>query len=183
MAAGRASDAERAIREHVEIGYPSAIHTMAELYREAGLGLEGKTDYEAVETWLLRAAELGDYIAQLDLYQLYLNGASGIRRNPAAAVEWLSAAADQGHTPSVHLLGEHYERGQGVSRDYDRAIELYQQAATENHLAATLALANLYERGRGVKRDPDRVLTLLKKAKALGADSVDRRIEKLEKRR
>lgn len=183
MAAGRASDAERAIREHVEIGYPSAIHTMAELYREAGLGLEGKTDYEAVETWLLRAAELGDYIAQLDLYQLYLNGASGIRRNPAAAVEWLSAAADQGHTPSVHLLGEHYELGQGVSRDYDRAIELYQQAANENHLAATLALANLYERGRGVKRDPDRVLTLLKKAKALGADSVDRRIEKLEKRR
>jgi hypothetical protein len=183
IAAGRASDAERAIREHVEIGYPGAMHVMAELYREEGLGEDGKADYETVESWLLRAAERRDYMAQMDLYRLYANGAAGIRKNLALATRWLATASDLDHIPASFLLGQHYERGQGLARNYEQAADLYQKASDKDHLAATLALANLYERGRGVEKDQDQALVLLIKAQSLGAEALERRIARLKKKR
>ena len=57
IAAGRPEDAERAIADHVEIGYPSAMHVMAELYLKGGLGEDGDADYVTAEEWYLKAAE------------------------------------------------------------------------------------------------------------------------------
>ena len=68
IAAGRPEDAERAIADHVEIGYPSAMHVMAELYLKGGLGEDGDADYVTAEEWYLKAAEKGDFLAKMDLY-------------------------------------------------------------------------------------------------------------------
>jgi TPR repeat protein len=117
----------------------------------------------------------------MDLYRLYLDGASGVRRNSVEAIRWLTAASDLQYSPATFLLAEHYERGQGVSRDYDRAAELYERLVVEDHVKAILALADLYERGRGVARDRQRALSLFVKARELGDESVEKRIERLEK--
>jgi len=181
IASGRPNDALRAIEDHVEIGYASAKHVMAELYLDGGLGEDGDANYLEAEKWFLEAAEQGDFIAQMDLYRLYLDGASGVRRNSVEAIRWLTAASDLQYSPATFLLAEHYERGQGVSRDYDRAAELYERLVVEDHVQAILALADLYERGRGVARDRQRALSLFVKARELGDESVDKRIERLEK--
>jgi len=181
IASGRPTDALRAIEDHVEMGYPSAKHVMAELYLDNGLGEDGDANYLEAEKWYLEAAKQGDFIAQIDLYRLYLEGASGVRRNSVEAIRWLTAASDLQYSPAIFLLAEHYERGQGVSRDYERAAELYERLVGEDHVQAILALADLYERGRGVARDRQRALSLFTKARELGDESVDKRIERLEK--
>lgn len=181
IAAGRPADALRAIEDYVDIGYASAKHVMAELYLEGGLGEDGDADFQEAEKWYLDSAEQGDFIAQMDLYRLYLDGASGIRRNSAEAIRWLTAASEQQYSPATYRLAEHYEKGQGVPRDYERAAELYELLIVENHIPAILALADLHDRGRGVARDRQRALSLFRKARELGDDSVDKRIERLEK--
>ena len=182
IAAGRPEDAERAIADHVEIGYPSAMHVMAELYLKGGLGEDGDADYVTAEEWYLKAAEKGDFLAKMDLYALYMEGASGVKRNYAAAIRWLTEASDDQHEPATLKLAGHYERGQGVSRDYEKAAELYQVVAENDNVSAILSLADFYERGRGVSRDRKKALDLLKEARNLGDDSLEKRIERLEKR-
>ncbi len=182
IAAGRPEDAERAIADHVEIGYPSAMHVMAELYLKGGLGEDGDADFVTAEEWYLKAAEKGDFLAKMDLYALYMDGASGVKRNYAAAIRWLTEASDDQHEPATLKLAGHYERGQGVSRDYEKAAELYQVVAENDNVSAILSLADFYERGRGVSRDRKKALDLLKEARQLGDDSLDKRIERLEKR-
>jgi len=182
IAAGRPEDAERAIADHVEIGYPSAMHVMAELYLKGGLGEDGDADYVTAEEWYLKAAEKGDFLAKMDLYALYMEGASGVKRNYAAAIRWLKEASDDQHEPATLKLAGHYERGQGVSRDYEKAAELYQVIAEKDNVYAILSLADFYERGRGVSRDIKKALDLLKEARDLGDDSLEKRIERLEKR-
>ena len=182
IAAGRPEDAERAIADHVEIGYPSAMHVMAELYLQDGLGEDGDADYVTAEEWYLKAAEKGDFLAKMDLYALYMEGASGVKRNYAAAIRWLTEASDDQHEPATLKLAGHYERGQGVSRDYERAAELYKVVAEKDNVYAILSLADFYERGRGVSRDIKKALDLLKEARDLGEESLEKRIERLEKR-
>jgi len=181
IASGRPTDALRAIEDHVTMGYPSAKHVMAELYLDNGLGENGDADYLEAEKWYLEAAEEGDFIAQMDLYRLYFDGASGVRRNSVEALRWLTAASNLQYSPATFLLAEHYEKGQGVSRDYERAAELYERLVIKDHVQAILALADLYERGRGLPRDRQRALSLFMKARELGDENVDKRIERLEK--
>ena len=182
IAAGRPEDAERAIADHVEIGYPSAMHVMAELYLKGGLGEDGDADLVTAEEWYLKAAERGDFLAKMDLYALYMEGGPGVKRNYAAAIRWLTEASDDQHEPATFKLAGHFERGQGVSRNYEKAAELYQVVADKDHVSAILSLADFYERGRGVTRDRKKALELLKKARDLGDESLEKRIERLEKR-
>ena len=182
IAAGRPEDAERAIADHVEIGYPSAMHVMAELYLKGGLGEDGDADLVTAEEWYLKAAERGDFLARMDLYALYMEGGPGVKRNYAAAIRWLTEASDDQHEPATLKLAGHFERGQGVSRNYEKAAELYQVVANKDHVSAILSLAEFYERGRGVTRDRKKALELLKKARDLGDESLEKRIERLEKR-
>ena len=174
IAAGRPEDAKRAIADHVEIGYPSAMHVMAELHLEGGLGKDGDADYVTAEEWYLKAAERGDFLAKMDLYALYMKGASGVKRDYAAAMRWLTEASDDQHEPATLKLAGHYERGQGVSRNYEKAAELYQVVAEKDNVSAILSLADFYERGRGVSRDRKRALDLLKEARKLGDDSLEK---------
>ena len=103
IAAGRPEDAERAIADHVEIGYPSAMHVMAELYLKGGLGENGDADFVTAEEWYLKAAEKGDFLAKMDLYALYMKSVWR-QRNYAAAIRWLTEASDDQHEPATLKL-------------------------------------------------------------------------------
>src|SRR5260370_19233059 len=57
----------------------------------------------------------------------------GVPLDPAAAVKWLSKAADQGHTDAQLNLGVMYEDGIGVSQDHQAAVSWYREASEQGY--------------------------------------------------
>jgi len=104
-------------------------------------------------------AEKGDDEAQYMLGQLY--GASEnyvkSKRNPhydpAKAIRWYQAAADQGNAEAQFDLGLSYERGGGVKKDMMNALRWYRAAADQFSGRAMYTLGEMYEKGTVVEQD------------------------------
>ena len=74
--------------------------------------------------------------------------------NPARAVAFYRAAANNGFASAQARLGRMYETGRGVGRDLARAFELYRVASQVGHSAdAQYRLAQMFFDGRGVLQD------------------------------
>jgi uncharacterized protein len=56
--------------------------------------------------WLFKAANNGDANAQFNISQNYLNGNNGLPVNRTKALNWLKAAAKNGHNQAQVLLAE-----------------------------------------------------------------------------
>ena len=111
---------------------------------------------------LREAAAGGDPRAALEVAVALLDGA-GVTRDPAAAVPWLTLAADAGLAPAEFRLGTLYERGIGVARSRDTAKAWYDRAAGRGHVKAMHNLAVLLsEAGEG--RDLGRAVSWFEKA-------------------
>jgi len=91
-----------------------------------------------------------------------------VAKDPAAAVKWWRAAADQGDAPSQFNLGVAYAGGQGVTQNAMEAAKWYRSAADRNHTAAQVNLGTMYEQGRGVARNRGEAIRWLQKAVDLG---------------
>jgi hypothetical protein len=92
----------------------------------------------------------------------------GIPLDPAAAVKWLSKAADQGHTDAQFNLGVMYEDGIGVSQDPHAAVTWYRKAAEQGHAKAQNNLGTLFVNGKGVPQDYHSAAAWFRKAAAQG---------------
>ncbi len=110
-----------------------------------------------------RAAE-GDASAQFEYGRRLLTGQHGLRQDPAAAVPWLRASADQGHSSAQAALGVCCELGLGVPSSLSEARNWYALASRNGNPFATLALAQLERRGD----HPERALPLLRRAADAG---------------
>jgi localization factor PodJL len=111
---------------------------------------------------LREAAAGGDPRAALEVAIALLDG-TGVTRDPAAAVPWLTLAADSGLAPAEFRLGTLYERGIGVARSRDTAKAWYDRAAGRGHVKAMHNLAVLLsEAGEG--RDLVRAVGWFEKA-------------------
>lgn len=111
---------------------------------------------------LREAAAGGDPRAALEVAIALLDGV-GVTRDPAAAVPWLTAAANAGLAPAEFRLGTLYERGIGVTRSRDTAKAWYDRAAGRGHVKAMHNLAVLLsEAGEG--RDLRRAVSWFEKA-------------------
>jgi localization factor PodJL len=111
---------------------------------------------------LREAAAGGDPRAALEVAIALLDGV-GVTRDPAAAVPWLTLAADAGLAPAEFRLGTLYERGIGVARSRDTAKAWYDRAAGRGHVKAMHNLAVLLaEAGEG--RDIARAVSWFEKA-------------------
>ncbi|MFM9861147.1 hypothetical protein RUR49_22045 [Pseudoxanthobacter sp. M-2] len=111
---------------------------------------------------LREAAAGGDPRAALEVAVALLDGV-GVTRDPAAAVPWLTAAANAGLAPAEFRLGTLYERGIGVTRSRDTAKAWYDRAAGRGHVKAMHNLAVLLsEAGEG--RDLGRAVSWFEKA-------------------
>lgn len=89
----------------------------------------GRVDTASAEDLLVKGLDTGDPSVSYELGKLYLDGADGIARNPARAVELFVQAAEAGHTAAMVQLAElevPAERGGG--RDWqawlNRAADL-----------------------------------------------------------
>jgi localization factor PodJL len=111
---------------------------------------------------LREAAAGGDPRAALEVAVALLDGV-GVTRDPAAAVPWLTLAADSGLAPAEFRLGTLYERGIGVARSRDTAKAWYDRAAGRGHVKAMHNLAVLLSEA-GEERDFGRAVSWFEKA-------------------
>lgn len=88
---------------------PLAVTGNAEAMRALGpmyiRGRGVKQDPAAGLDLLRRAAALGSTGAEIDLSQLYLNGAPGVPKDRAEAMKWLTASASHGNVQAMLNLG------------------------------------------------------------------------------
>jgi TPR repeat protein/peptidoglycan hydrolase-like protein with peptidoglycan-binding domain len=160
-----------ALYRRAEAGDTEAMVDLARRYFR-GDGLPA--DRAEGATWLIRAAEAGDHVAQFNVGILYEHGlavphrAVAIDADPARAADWYARAAEGGLALAQHNLALLYRTGRGVPRDRGRAASLLQRAARQGTSVSMLTLGEMHEQGDGLPRDP---------AVALGWYQLAQRIE------
>lgn len=143
---------------------------------------------QKVITWQRKAAESGNYLAQLLLSRRYAIG-DGVNKEPGKAKYWLHRAvqqtrkaAEKGDVRARAQLGYLYLKGEGVERDkqkaqywFDQATEGLRKAADQGNAEAAYKLACIYNtHGYGafgpqlVPEDPAKSVYWYVKAAELG---------------
>ena len=82
-------------------------------------------------------AEQGNAAAQLQLGQMYENGA-GVQQSYTESVKWFRSAAEQGLELAQNKLGIMYQEGLGVPRDYAKAYMWHYLVATADAAVDTM---------------------------------------------
>ena len=126
-----------------------------ELMRRARLA-KAAGRYEAEVRLIRRAAEKHFWHAQFALGTMYLAGRreAGVAKHPARALEWLSAAARQGHKLAQYRVGVMHEAGLGgLAKDEAKALGWFSNVVAQSsgqltHIAR-LPIARMHRRGEG----------------------------------
>lgn len=116
------------IRVEKTKAYESSPEAEAErLLKQAQELFDRQNDDVACAELLLRAAELGNAVAQVS-YGRFLCKGIGTALDPAEAVVWFRKSADQGCPDAFYALGVCCENGEGVERDLAEAESWYRKA-------------------------------------------------------
>lgn len=86
--------------------------------------------------WLQRAAEQDHADALFTLYAAQLTGASGVARNPSAALNGVKRAAELGGVHALRLLAALHMMGFVVERDWPTACDYLMKALATNEPSA-----------------------------------------------
>jgi hypothetical protein len=129
--------------------------------------LEDSAVLPAADLALAARAEAGDPKAQLQFGVAYLKG-DGVERDPAAAIKWISKAADQGLVEAQYALGAMYHAGRGALQSFPLAFKWFELAAQQNHAEAQFSLGVMYRMGQGVPADKPKAYTWFNLAAAQG---------------
>jgi TPR repeat protein len=108
------------------------------------------------------AAESGDVGAQCAL------GKKMKKEDPAGAVRWFRAAAEQGHAEAQSELGWCFHYGFGVDQDAAEAASWYRKSAKQGHADAQFELGDCLIIGNGVGRDSAEAASWFRKAAEQG---------------
>lgn len=125
------------------------------------------------------AAAGGDAQAQFDLAAA-LDCGRAVKRDRAAAFDWLQRAALQGHVAAQSALGWKYMTGNGVRRDDAAAFAWLRRAAENGNTSAQNNLGILYAQGRGVTADPAEAARWFRLAADKGAIDAQRNLDLLQ---
>lgn len=115
---------------------------------------------------LLRKAEGGDLIAQIDLAFRYRDG-KGVARDDVESLRWAHRAADGGNADAMDFVGFAYLRGSIIPRNPEIAFGYFQAAAGESAQAA-FNLGQCYFGAQGTTQDIPKALEWWKKAAERG---------------
>ena len=121
------------------------------------------SDQAKAHSLLLKKAEQGDALAQVDLGLAYERG-KGVPQDYDEAVKRFRTAADQGHARGQYNLARMYANGQGVERDYQKAFDLYRKSADQGNGNAQNNLGIMYKNGYGVPKDHKEAVTWYRKS-------------------
>jgi TPR repeat protein len=109
--------------------------------------------------WLDKASASGNAGAEAILAAAYLDGKSGLPKDPIEAVRHLSKIADNDKSDkdlraqSAYELGKLYDKGEGIPQNPNMSIHYRQVAADAGNSTAAIELAQGFE--KGIWADPD----------------------------
>jgi TPR repeat protein len=135
-------------------------------YRD-GKGV-AKDEAEAMQ-WAHRAADSGNADAMDFVGFAYLRGAV-VKRNPAIAIAYFKAAAEQSAQAAFNL-GQCYFGAQGTAQDIPKALDWWKKAAGRGHGRAASTAAMAYLSGEGVAADAAEARRLAERAAELNDPS------------
>ncbi|KAF9976593.1 hypothetical protein BGZ73_008264 [Actinomortierella ambigua] len=150
-----------------------------------------KKDQDAVQaliSWLLKAAEKGDIIAQHNLAVAYLVG-RGVQQSERIAMELFAKAAEAGHPGSQYYLGMLFDARRSVSKhdssvNAQKAFNWYTKAANQGHSGAQFSLGCMYDDREGyIEHDELEAKNWFAKAAAQGNPTAQYRLARLLLRR
>ncbi len=145
-------------KKAADFGISEAMNTVGRMYNN-GLGI--KQDYNMAMEWYLKAAELDNGKAIMNLADLFYNkkGDYTIARN------WYDKAAQLGFHRAMRILGDIYLYGKGVEEDAGTALEWYKLAIDSgNNSIAISRIGDMYYYGKGQAVDYQTAYSWYKKA-------------------
>jgi TPR repeat protein len=108
-----------------------------------------------------RAADTGLAGAQYTMGLLLVEGRGGLPKDPATAVQWLKAAADQNHVPAYCWLGELADR----EKNGVEAVGWWRKGAAAGDRICQFQLGRAYAEGKGgLPRDANEALGWIRRA-------------------
>jgi TPR repeat protein len=166
-------------------GYDSG-HSESKGYYEGILQREEclRHDAEAVQA-VIQSADGGDVEARFQAAKYYENGAAGLTKDNAKALEYLRLAADEGALASAQIyLGNAYDYANlGLEEDDVTALAWYRRAADLGSEDGQFKIGEFYENGfGGLEKNVDTAKEYFAKAGYNGQAAIDR-IEEPERNR
>jgi len=117
--------------------------------------------------------------AQFYLAKLYENGEAGLKKDPSAARQWTSRAAENGDRRAMHNLGIAFIEGVGGPKNSVTAAQWFRRAAELGLVDSQYNLAALYERGLGVSQNPAEAYRWYLVAAKTGDESARKRADQI----
>jgi TPR repeat protein len=139
---------------------------------------------EAVQA-VIKNADGGDVEARFQTAKYYENGATGLEKDTAKALEYLRLAADEGALATAQVyLGNAYDYGNlGLTEDDVVALEWYRRAADQGNEDGQFKVGEFYENGfGGLEKSIDTAKEFYAKGGYSGQAAIDR-IEEPERNR
>ena len=124
---------------------------LADRFSKAADAVESKKPGALDELKLI--ATQGYAPAQFYLAKMYETGDGGLKKDPVAARQWTSRAAENGDRRAMHNLGIAFIEGVGGPKNAVTAAQWFRRAAELGLVDSQYNLAALYERGLGVSQN------------------------------
>lgn len=128
-------------------------------------GYLGTPDYQAAYKWWREAAKQGHIEAQMNLVRLLGDADKMGPEYSSEGIDWLMAAADQGHPTAKYTVGVLLLT---ASPDSQEGLESLTQAATLGHAEAQYTIGHFYQLGRFGTPDAETARKWLSQAAAQG---------------
>jgi TPR repeat protein len=110
---------------------------------------------KAAATWLTKAADGGDVLAQAQLGNAYMTG-NGVAQDDTKAIPLLTKAATAGNGNAQANLGYIYSTGRGVPKDKYQFMVWTVKGGEQGTPVALMNIAEAYLRGEAVPQDNDK---------------------------
>ena len=152
------------MRDAAERGQVEIQKILSGIYEE-GLESAGVVeDKKESFSFMYKAAEQGDALAQMSIGEMYASG-EGVEKDINEAVLWLRKAAEQGDSEAQVVLGSLYGTGDdGLAKDCKEAFKWLQKAADQGNDEAQLMLGYMYDKGEFVAKDQQEAVKWYRKA-------------------
>jgi hypothetical protein len=132
-------------------------------------GIEVNINQQKASESYLKAMELKNNVAQLELAEMYIYG-NGVDKNCNKAFELTKELAENGIPNAINKLGFCYENGIGTNINLEKAFEFYQKATDLGNSNGVNNLAYCYYNGAGTDVNKQKGFDLYKKAANMNND-------------
>ena len=139
----------------------AAMTLIGEIYRD---GAAVPRNNAEASRWYRLASNLGDPEAAYELGVLLLEGANGVKKDPAAAKTQFEGAAAKNHPGALYNLGVMALQGTDGKPDYAQAAQYFLRAAKAGDDDAAYSYGVMLRDGKGAPQDIGEALHWLKRA-------------------